>query len=201
MNHTHLASIRLDFEVDGLLNTVEETDIIPIPVSENNPYGNIFTEKTTILTKEQEAVRDTDFTKSRKWSVINQNSLNYLGFERGYELIPFPTSLTFNDKSRVSKRANYTLHNLFVTKYHDDELYATGKYPVEKAEDSGIKLYIKDNENIVNEDIVVWYTFGFSHAPICEDAPVMCLEKLSMTIRPDNFFNENNALYIQQTKL
>jgi primary-amine oxidase len=201
LNHTHLASVRLDVEVDGLCNTVEESDVLSIPASKNNPYGNLFTEQSTLLRTEQQGVRDTDFTKSRKWVIKNKNSLNYLGFERSYELVPFPTSLTFNDKSRVSKRANYTRHSLFVTKYHDDELYAVGKYPVEKGCDSGLGKYIKDNENIVNEDIVLWYTFGFSHAPICEDVPVMCVEKLSMTLRPENFFNENNALYIQNTKI
>lgn len=138
LNHSHLANVRLDFAVDGFLNKIEECEIEHLDVSETNPYGNQFIEKSTLLTTEKDAIRDTDFAKSRKWVIHNEFSKNYLGYERGYELSPYPTPFPFNKDERICKRATYLLHSLHVTKYHDKELYSVGQFPVEDAEDRGL---------------------------------------------------------------
>ena len=201
LNHSHLANVRLDFSIDGSLNKIEETDTVHMEVSETNPYGNLFIEKNTLLETELNAIRDTDFTKSRKWVVHNEFSKNYLGYERGYELSPYPTTFPFNADERIIKRASYMKHSLHVTKYHDGELYSVGQFPVEDSEDRGLAVYIENDEPIVNEDIVVWYTFGFSHNPRIEDTPVMPREPLGFKLSAHNFFNENPGLYIPKTML
>ena len=201
LNHSHLANIRLDFAVDGLINKIEENDVEHMEASKENPYGNLFIEKATLLTSELNAIRDTDFTKSRKWVIQNEFSKNYLGYERGYELSPYPTPFPFNVDERIVKRASYLNHSLHVTKYHDDELYTTGQFPTEDSEDRGLAVYVANDESIVNEDIVVWYTFGFSHNPRIEDTPVMPREPIGFKLSAHNFFNENPGLYIPKTML
>jgi primary-amine oxidase len=81
--------MRIDFMVDGIKNSIEESDLVLLPPSEENPYGNQFKEEETLLLTEKEAIRNTDFLKSRKWIVSNEESLNYVGIARGYELNPY----------------------------------------------------------------------------------------------------------------
>ena len=196
-NHCHYANVRMDFTVDGLNNTISEVDLINTCDNKANPYGNKFTEKHTVLKTEKEAIRKQNFDVGRVWVVENENSKNYLGMSRGYKIIPFPTpSSILNPNERITVRAPYMLNNLHVTKYRDGELYAAGKYVVENEKATGLPNYIKNNEKIVNKDIVVWYTFGFGHKPDIEQYPVMPREILEFSIVPESFFNENPALYI-----
>ena len=37
----------------------------------------------------------------------------------------------------------------------------------------GIKAWAARNDNVVDEDIVVWVQFGINHVPRIEDFPVM----------------------------
>ncbi len=200
VNHCHYANVRLDFAIDGLRNSINEIDLLQVCNSKENPWGNKYVEKETLLETEGQAIRNQNFNTSRAWAIENENSTNYLGYPRSYKLMPFPTPSTIlNDNSRISIRAPYMLNNLHVTKYRDGELYASGKYVVENETATGLPQYINKNENIVNEDIVVWYTFGFGHKPDVEQYPVMPKENLEFFIVPDNFFNENPALYIPPT--
>jgi len=202
VNHWHLANLRLDFDIDGVKNRVEEKDIVLIPVGKENPCGNLFTETHKLLKTECKAVRDTDFAKGRKWAVKNHDSKNYLGHDRGYELEPFPVASPLVQAcQRVAKRATYLKHDLFVTKYRENELYSVGRYPIERGHDTGLPCYIQNNDSIVDEDIVLWYTVGFGHSPITEEYPVMPYESVKMFLKPHNFFNENPALYISETNL
>ena len=201
LNHSHYACVRIDFAIDGHNNSVEESNLGLAPVSETNPYGNVFGEEGTLLQTEKQSMRDNDLTKSRTWRVFNPNSKNIVGHQRSYEINTHPNSTLMNPDTRIAKRATYMLHNLHVTKYHDDELYAMGKFPTEGSEDEGLKKYIEDDESIVNTDIVTWITFGFSHHPRPEDYPVMPKEPLSISFKPEGFFNENPGLYIQPTEL
>lgn len=41
--HQHLFSARLDLDVDGTPNAVDEVDAVRLPISETNPWGNAFT--------------------------------------------------------------------------------------------------------------------------------------------------------------
>lgn len=58
---------------------------------------------------------------------------------------------------------------MWFTKYHDDELYASGEWTNQSAGDEGILTWIKGrNEEIDNDDVVVWHTFGTTHNPRVE---------------------------------
>lgn len=201
-NHWHAFSLRLDPSVDGQRNTVLEADIHLEPVSELNPCGNIFTETQTILPSVHKAIRDHKFKVSRKWVVVNENSTTNIGHKRGYELSPYPMARPFaNPKSRIVKRALYLQHNLFVTKYEDDQFYVTGKYPVENCEDQGLARYTKEDKNLVNEDVVLWYMSGMCHSPTTEQYPVMPCETIRVRFAPHDFFQENPMLNITPDKL
>jgi primary-amine oxidase len=201
-NHWHAFCLRIDPDIDGVNNTVLEADVVLDPVSEENPCGNIFREYNTILETEKTAQRDHDFNKARKWIVANQSSRTELGHIRSYELCPYPMARPFsNPKSRIGKRALYLQHNLFVTKYRDDEFYAMGKYPVEKPRDQGLSKYICNDEKIVNTDVVLWYVSGLAHPPTVEQYPVMIADTLSVKFAPHNFFSENPMLDVDPDRI
>ena len=47
----------------------------------------------------------------------------------------------------------------------------------------------------MDEDVVLWHTFGMMHAPVPEQMPIMNHEDLRVALVPEGFFNENPALY------
>lgn len=197
LTHSHCANIRLDFAIDGNENTIAEVDYVNKKSQQTNPYGNFFTEEETVLKTEKDATRKQNFDKLRSWVIYNENSENYLGYHRGYKIEPGLSIFNLYQKDeRIIKRANYMLNSINVSLYRDGEYYALGKYPVESEKDTGIRKYIKNDENIVNKDIVVWYSVGFGHKPDVEQYPVMNKEIIEFSIVPENFFNENPALYI-----
>ena len=71
-NHQHLFSARLDMMVDGVQNSVQEIDVEPLPVGENNPYGNAWRTKATTIRSESEGARTADVQAARTWKVINR---------------------------------------------------------------------------------------------------------------------------------
>ena len=48
-HHQHLFCFRLDMCVDGPSNSVDEVDAIGVPFGPDNPYGNAFTYRATLL--------------------------------------------------------------------------------------------------------------------------------------------------------
>jgi primary-amine oxidase len=201
-NHLHELSARLDFDLDGVSNRVHEMSYELSPVSEENPCGNGFDEVETLLTTEKKAVRDHDFRTLRSWVVENDHSHTLTGHHRGYEIVPSPMAENLlNHRSRLANRATYLKHNLFVTRYNDDELDVMGQFPVERGCDLGLAKYIENDQDIVDKDIVVWYNTGFGHKPRVEDYPVMPTETVRFSLVPHNCFNENPGLDVDKYKL
>ena len=50
------------------------------------------------------------------------------------------------------------------------------------------------NDNVENEDVVVWNVFGLTHNPRVEDWPVMPSEAFQLHLTPADFFDRNPAL-------
>jgi len=55
----------------------------------------------------------------------------------------------------------------------------------------------KEDQNVRNEDIVLWHTFGTTHNPRVEDWPVMPSEKMMVTLKPVNFFQRNPGMDVK----
>src|SRR5699024_5174873 len=86
--HQHLFSARLDFALDGGPCRVEEEDAVRLPFSKENPRGNAFTRRRTVLATEQQAQRDADQSVNRTWVVSSTESSNRLGQPVAYKLHP-----------------------------------------------------------------------------------------------------------------
>ena len=200
--HQHLFCFRLDFNLDGPDNSVCEVDVAPLPHGPQNPHDSGFHAVTRVLRDEEEARREVAPALSRTWRVINPNVNNRLGNPVGYKLLPQASApmLTGPD-SLHTQRAGFARHNLWVTPFAPDELYAdAGPFTNLHSGAAGLPIYTAQNRNTENTDIVVWHTFGVTHVPRPEDWPVMPVEYAGFTLMPVGFFDCNPALDVPPSR-
>jgi len=193
--HQHIFSVRLDMMVDGLQNSIYEVHTEAESPGPDNPHGNAFFAKSTLLTHESEAQQVIDPLSARYWKVLNHSSLNSSGEPVGYKLMPGENTLPFlHPESSIMKRAGFIRKHLWVTPYHPEERYPTGNYPNQHHGGEGLPAWTQANRSIENTDIVLWYTMNAHHIPRPEDWPVMPVAYIGFMLKPVGFFDRNPAL-------
>ena len=197
--HQHMFNVRLDFEVDGPKNSVYEVDM---EIPQDNPTHTAFKAVDRLLETEQGAIRKADVSKHRFWKIVNHDSKNIVDEPVAYRLIPTDgITLAAGDESYVSQRAQFARNNLWVTPYHRKERFAAGEFPNQSTgKHDGLHVWTQADRNIVDTDLVVWYTFGMHHVVRLEDWPVMPRQNIGFMIEPHGFFNQNPTLNAPQTQ-
>ena len=192
VNHQHWFGFRLDLDVDGAANnSVAESDTSPL---ESEP-GNAFTVRETILEREVQATRDLDMSRSRRWRVLNPGRRNRLGVPTGYLLVPGENSVPYSRSDNEERtRAGFIDHHLWVTRYRAQERYSAGDYPNLNPRREGLPVFVQNNEPLVSEDVVLWYSLGITHIPRPEDWPIMPAHRTGFTLLPVGFFDRNPVL-------
>ncbi|MGB7236049.1 MAG: primary-amine oxidase [Rhodococcus sp. (in: high G+C Gram-positive bacteria)] len=190
--HQHIFNVRMDFELDGTKNAVYEVDTV---VPEVNDTQNIFYTVDRLLEREHDAVRRADADKHRFWKIVNHEQRNIVDEPVAYRLQPTDAiTLSATPDSWVAKRAGFATNNFWVTAYEEDERFPAGEYPNQSRGGDGLPAYIAGNRSIVDEDIVVWYTFGMHHVVRLEDWPVMPRQHVGFILQPHGFFDQNPTL-------
>ncbi|WP_427168456.1 primary-amine oxidase [Streptomyces sp. C1-1] len=194
--HQHLFCARLDMALDGTANRVEEVDVVRVPMGRpDNPRGNAFTYRRTPLTKESEARRTADMSVDRVWHITNPTSFNFLGNPVGYALHPEgrPTLLA-DPESSIAARAAFATKHLWVTAYDPAERYPAGDFVNQHPGGAGLPAYSAADRDIDGRSLVVWHTFGLTHAPRPEDWPIMPVDCTGFKLKPVGFFDRNPTL-------
>ena len=193
--HQHFFSFRLDMSVDGESNTVYEVNTLAEPPGPDNPHGNAFYAEATPLKTEIEAQRVVDPLSGRYWVVTNPSAKNALGSPVGYKLMPGENILPFaQPNSSIIKRAGFMAKHLWVTPYAPDETAATGAYPNQHRGGAGLPEYTRNDRNVEDTDVVVWYTLGYHHVPRPEDWPISPVAYCGFSLKPVGFFDTNPVL-------
>ena len=195
--HQHWINLRMDFDVDGPVNAVKECNTKPIPFDANtNSRGRAFTVEHTIFGKEKEAERNIDASLNRGWLVYNPANKSQLGHPTGFEIDSAGNTVTSLRPERFGDATSFTQRHFWVTKYHPEEMYASGIYPNQAPPDYKDHLfeYANNDESIYKEDIVVWYSLGFTHVTRPEDYPIMPAGKVAVNFSPKGFFEKSPAL-------
>jgi primary-amine oxidase len=193
-NHQHFFNVRLDFDLDGPNNSVAEIDTRALPPGVN-PYGNAFGSTRTTLETAAEARRDVDRAQNRVWEVVSAAAPMHQTHGGGYALIPAASAAPYLAPTMPSRqRAAFVDHQLWVTLYQPDELYAAGNYPNQGQVGEGLLNCSSRDEPIVNTDVVLWYTFGITHRPRPEDWPVMPVARTGFMLMPHGLFHANPTL-------
>ncbi|MEM7001124.1 MAG: primary-amine oxidase [Pseudomonadota bacterium] len=199
--HQHLFNFRLDFNVDGLHNSVYEVQTETLPIDESNPHGTAFRAVSTQLSTELGARRQTNAERSRYWKVVNPGRTNRLGVPVAWRLLPGGTPALFSHPdSAVAKRAGFAAHNLWVTPYEDGAINAAGDYPNLHDGGAGLPAWTAQDRNLDNTDLVLWHTVGLTHVPRPEDWPVMPVEYCGFMLQPVGFFERNPTLDVPPSK-
>jgi primary-amine oxidase len=174
-NHQHVFCVRADPAIDGPNNTVIIEESHPVPTSkERNPKGNFYeiiqtpVEKSTWL---DAAPHHNRIIKMSNTSIINPVSKKPVS----YKFMPIPSQVLLAQPDSIqARRAQFAKHHVWVTKYKDGELYAGGRYTLQSQDEiGGVSDAVKRNENVKDQDVVVWSCFGITHNPRVEDWPVM----------------------------
>lgn len=194
--HQHFFNFRLDFAIDGERNNVAEITLHTLQDDAKNPFGNGFYVHEELFKTEKQAMRDINSKEATRWWIYNPNKRNRLGHFAGYLLEPWgSTKPLAKENGDVFRRAPFLQKQLWVTKYYPNEMHAAGEFPNQNFGE-GLPAWVNNEEVIINEDIVVWYTFGISHMPSAEDWPVMPLVKTGFTLKPMGFFDVNPGINI-----
>ena len=195
-HHQHFFNFRIDMDVDGAEhNEVLELDSNALPAGKDNPALNAFTMSETSLTTEKKAQRDLDFQKQRKWKVVNREAHNGLGYQTGYILVPGENAAPFlKPEAFLRKRGAFIDHPFWATQENDDERYAAGIYPSQAQVPDGLPVWTAKDRPLVDQDVVLWYTFCVTHAPRPEEWPVMTTHRTGFKLIPAGFFDRNPAL-------
>jgi primary-amine oxidase len=173
---------------------------VAAPPGPDNPLQNGFYEQATLLERESDAQREISPLTGRSWKIVNRDSRNGLGQPVGYRLMPGDNVLPFAAPgASISKRAAFMTRHLWVTQYDPAERFAPGDYPNQHPGGAGLPAYVSQDRPLVDEDIVVWYTFGAHHTPRPEDWPVMPATPIGFKLKPSGFFDRNPALDVPRS--
>jgi primary-amine oxidase len=160
-----------------------------------NPAQNQMIMEETALATETKAPRRMDMQTARHWLVVNSGERNALGHHPSYILVPGANSLPYAaPTSSVRKRAAFINNHFWATRYKAGEQFAAGAYPNQSAGGDGLARWIADDEPLVDEDVVVWYTMGLTHVPRPEEWPIMNTTHVGFRLIPGGFFERNPAL-------
>lgn len=179
-NHQHIFCARVDPAIDGHNNSViyEESHTAPWD-KETNPNDNLYLVKKTLVPRS--AGLDAAPQHNRVFKIINPNKINPVsGNPVAYRFTPPPTQKILAAPGSIqAQRALFANHHVWVTQYRDNELYAAGRFTMQsQIEKGGVAGMVKRNDEVTNEDIVIWNTFGLTHNPRVEDWPVMWVSSI-----------------------
>ncbi|EPQ26592.1 uncharacterized protein PFL1_05913 [Pseudozyma flocculosa PF-1] len=205
--HQHLFSLYVDPHIDGPNNSVVEQSIeaLPEPTGSNENFaGNGFTAKKRVLRTSKEAVRDACASEERSWTFINPSQHHYAsGQPVGYKVVcPNLPPMYAKQDSFVARRAPFAKHHFWTIPYAEGRRYPAGKYVPQTpdAPDDSLQNWANEDGNIADTDLVSFITFGTTHIPRPEDAPVMPAETVRCILKPVGFFRQNPALTIPSTQ-
>jgi len=194
VDHDHFFSYRLDMDVDGTKNSFMIDRLVPQQIQART-RKSIWAVKSSIAKNEKDGILDIDLRRPGMWSFINPSVHGAVGYPTGYEIMPGMTAVSnIAPDDPAQKVGAFSEHQMWVTPYKPDELYAAGLYVTNSKGLEGLPEWTKANRQIENTDIVGWYTVGFHHVVRREDWPVMPTMWHDFLIRPMNFFDKNPVM-------
>ena len=194
VNHQHFFSFRLDLDVDGTENIVEEMNTVALPAGNKNPWNNAFVRQMSLIRNEAEGQRNLDALSNRHWMVADSKAVNSLGQQKSYVIMPgHNASPLAAPGSGPRKMADFLENQFWVTSYKEKESFPAGDYPNTRGIMDGLPKMVSDNETLEGKDIVVWYNMGITHIVRPEDWPVMNVHTIGFSLMPFGFFDRNPA--------
>ena len=210
--HSHDFVFKVDLDIMGTTNSFQKVnwkggDILSALQTQKNtqerpgffPFN--YTRYIDIDFLEKEAGLVIDPLNPSYWTVVNENEKNRWGVNRGYRIIPSfsdgePEILTQHLMFKPWLNMKY---HCAVTKRKETEPYGTDSlYDIRRPTDPiGGLINSMDDENIRNEDLVIWINAKFIHAPTSEDVPMTIGVDKGFVLKPFNYFDTTPTFDVQ----
>jgi primary-amine oxidase len=196
VDHDHFFSYRLDLDVDGTNNSLMVDQLVPYKLPDNAPGRKwIWAMMPEMAKTESDAKLNVSIEHPAMWRFANEGTKNSLGQLTSYAIMPGETGISLLPSTEwPQKRAGFSEHNLWVTPYDPTQRYASGVYVMGSKGEDSLPAWTNKNRNIMNTDIVAWYTMGFHHVPRPEDWPQMPTMWHSFTLLPYQFLPKNPTM-------
>jgi primary-amine oxidase len=193
-NHDHYFSFRLDLDVDGPKNALVRDTVIPSKIPDTKTRTSLWTLKTDRYAAEGPIAKN-HMSAGEAWRVINPDEKTALGYNPSYWLdAHHAATSTLDAADPPQRRAGFTTYSLWATHYAEGEDWSAGLYPNLSTKDEGLPAFVTQKRSINNEDLVLWYTMGFRHAPRPEDFPILPTFWHEITLRPAFFFDRDPSM-------
>ncbi len=197
VNHDHYFNFRLDLDVDGPANSINQDRYQRVALPPDSPRRSIYVVEPVIAATEA-AARYGSHGPPAKLRVLNEDRTNGVGNPVSYEVLATNhAQLLLDPDDWPARRASYLQHDLWVTPNAPSERYAGGHYVVGGRGDDGLAAWSARDRPIRKQDIVLWVNIGMHHLPRAEDLPVMPTVWHSFRLRPHNFFDRNPAITLR----
>ena len=190
--HSHHFNFRLDLDIDGQSNTflLGKLEERPAP----GPRRSIWTLGERAVSNESEGQLDDDHSQ---WKVVNGARRNALGEQVGYIVESHSTS------SRCSTRRTTDAPASSATRCGSPPSTRTSATPpatrrTRTRATPGLPQYVRNNEALVQRDLVLWLTIGHHHVTQAEDWPVLSRHRMAFELKPANFFDRNPAVDLRR---
>ncbi|ELK05181.1 Amiloride-sensitive amine oxidase [copper-containing] [Pteropus alecto] len=204
--HTHLVHYRVDLDVAGTKNGFQTLQMklenITNPWSPTHRLVQPTLEQTKYPRERQAAFRFGRPLPS--YLLFSSPQTNPWGHTRTYRLqIHSMAEQVLPPGWQEERGITWARYPLAVTKYRESELRSSSLYNQNDPWDPPVVFedFLRNNENIEDEDLVAWVTVGFLHIPHSEDIPNTATpgNSVGFLLRPFNFFPEDPSLASRDT--
>ncbi|SMQ70858.1 primary-amine oxidase [Agreia sp. VKM Ac-1783] len=194
--HQHYFAVRLDMAIDGARNRLVEVHAEPEPDETLNPWGNACIAVETPISSEALGARRADPSKALHWRVESESALNRYGDSTAYRLaIQNTAQLYARPGSVVERKAPFVAQHLWASAFDPEQRYIAGEYPNQgELGDDGVHVWQRADRSLENERLVLWPVLGVHHFPRPEQWPIMPVDRISLRLEPDGFFDRNPSL-------
>ncbi|XP_036103369.1 amiloride-sensitive amine oxidase [copper-containing] [Molossus molossus] len=204
--HTHLVHYRVDLDVAGTKNSFQTLQMKLENIT--NPWSPKHRlVQPTLERKSHPSERQAAFRFGRtlpRYLLFTSPQENPWGHKRSYRLqIHSMADQVLPPGWQEEQAVTWARYPLAVTKYRESELCSSSIYNQNDPWDPPVVFedFLRNNENIEDEDLVAWVTVGFLHIPHSEDIPNTTTpgNSVGFLLRPFNFFREDPSVASRDT--
>ncbi|XP_048588982.1 amiloride-sensitive amine oxidase [copper-containing] [Nematostella vectensis] len=202
--HDHLLHYKVDLDVEGTTNSYETIEIgIENTTNRFMPDypPHLFRKvlKPSVKKTEQEALYKFNFDTPKYLNFFNEEKKNKMGVKKGYRIQHHGImKQLYPEDFGMIPMISWSLYQLAVTRQKDSEPSSTSLYNQNAPSTPHIDFrdFVRDDEDIINQDLVAWVTTGLMHVPHSEDIPTTATpaNAAGFFIRPFNYYDEDPSV-------
>ncbi|XP_055489519.1 amiloride-sensitive amine oxidase [copper-containing] [Leucoraja erinacea] len=197
--HTHLVHYRVDMDVAGTGNSFETLDMRLENISHPwVPGERLVQPRLERVPRPRERSATFTFHKSlpRYLLVYSPGQQNKWGHHRAYRIqLLSQAGLALPRDGREEEGLTWARYPVAVTRFRENESSSSSIFLQNDIWEPDVRFqdFLCNNENITDQDLVVWVTVGFLHIPHAEDVPNTSTpgNAAGFMLRPFNFFDRD----------